>query len=220
VIGPNGHLKSVYRGMEVDVVTDDARSAVLRVLHRLFMPVAADDLATCAHASVGLDLDEESLTALIAEDRAAYFAGAERAAWICPALEYPDGSENDEFVTRSDWQVRARIVDGALSEAQELLLLRRLCDIAASAVEKGAAGGDSYGRLRERIDDLTVHLPEAQLADMRRRRTIPTDDLILYRELAEDLYGERVTAERAAQRDAVEALEQLSPAEKYFGSRG
>ena len=199
--------------------SDETRRGVLSVLDELYLPVEFDDVALCARIHSGLDTDPRAVAELAAADRADFLSGIERAVWMCPALEYSDGHANDEFVTRSDWPLRARLVDGMLSEPQELMLLRQLCDIALVATERGIRNEEDYDRLRERIEDLTIQLPTARLREMRARRTIPMDDISIYRELAEDLYSERAKEEMIVRQHAVAALEQLDTAERYFGVR-
>jgi hypothetical protein len=199
--------------------SDETRRGVLSVLDQLYLPAELDDVALCARVDSGLEVDAGALAELAAADREEFLSGIERAVWICPALEYSDGQPNDEFITRSDWPLRARLVEGILSETQELMLLRQLCDIAIVAAERGIRSAEDYARLIARIEDLTIQLPTARLREMRARRTIPMDDISLYRELAEDLYSERVKEERAVKQHAVAALEHLSIAEKYFGTQ-
>ena len=194
-----------------------ARAAVLGALNLLYAPMAADDLVMVTQLSEGFEVDEETLVELAEADRADFFAGVERPARICPAIEYADGKANDEFFTRSDWVMGARIVRDVLSESQELWLLWRFCDLAMSAVECGSTNSAAFARLGERIDGLTIHLPASRLAERRAEHGGPVDDLVVYRELAENLYGELVSQERVAQRHVVEAWERLAPAEKYFG---
>lgn len=192
---------------------DGARAAVLSALNRLYLPIAADDLALVTRLVEGVEVGEADLDALAQADRASFRSGDESPVWICPALEYPAGKANDEFFTRSDWPLRARIVRGVLSESQELFLLRHFCDLAISA----AADEPLVALLRERIEDLTIHLSESQIAERRAEHRESVDDLEIYRELAEDLHGELIRQERVAQRDAIEALEQLTLPARYFG---
>jgi hypothetical protein len=63
--------------------------------------------------------------------------------WICPVLEHPDGKPADEFFTRSDWPLRARIVWGVLSEAQELSLLRGFWTSRPAPPRRGGFGSAS-----------------------------------------------------------------------------
>jgi hypothetical protein len=189
------------------------RDAVLGALNLVYQPVAADDLALVVALTEGLEVSEASLTELAAADRAAFLAGADRPVWICPALEYADGRPADEFLTRSDQPMAARVVRDVLSESQELWLLKQFCDLALSFVERRV---EVPRRLGERIDDLSIHLPADRLAEKRADRDRP-DDLGVYCELAEDRFGELVREERVAQGHVIGALERLAPFERYFG---
>lgn len=192
---------------------DETRAAVLSALNQLYLPIEADDLSLVSRLTKGVEVDEADLVDLAEADRASFRAGDERPVWICPALEYPDGKANEEFFTRSDWPMQARVVRGIRSKAQELFLLRHFCDLAMSA----DADEPWVALLRERIDDLTVHFSESRLAERRAERGGSVDDLEFYREFAEDLHGELVREERVTRREAIEALEQLPLPTRYFG---
>jgi hypothetical protein len=99
-------------------------------------------------------LSEEEVTGIAGQDFRDFSSGTGRDVWICPALECLGGSANHDYLTRSDWPTRARIVEDMLSEAQEVMLLRNLCDIALIAIERGQEG-PQLRRLTSRIDDLT-----------------------------------------------------------------
>lgn len=194
----------------------DIRSRVLRHLASLYVPVTADDLSLYAHAVDKVIVSAEQLTELAYRDRTAFLSGVKYDSWICPALEFPDGTADYDYLTSSSWPVRSRLVDGGLSEAQELMLLRHLCDIISVAEESGVMG-EGYDRLVDRINDLTIHIPGERLADMRDRRTVPTSDFIIYREIAEDMYGPLARTARLEQRAAVERIQSRPDFEKYFG---
>jgi hypothetical protein len=189
------------------------RDAVLGALHVVYQPVAADDLALVVELTEGLEVTEASLAELAAADRAAFLAGAGRPVWICPALEYAGGRAADEFLTRSVLPMAARVVRDVLSESQELWLLNHFCGLAQSIVERRAK---VPSRLGERIVDLSIHLPSDRLAEKRADRDRP-DDLGVYRELAEDRFGELVGPDQDAQAHVIEALERLALPERYFG---
>ena len=191
------------------------RDAVLGALDLVYQPVAADDLALVVELTEGLEVSEAALAELAAADRAAFFAGADRPVWICPALEYADGRAADEFLTRSDQPMAARVVRDVLSESQELWLLKQFCGLAQSILKRRVK---VPSRLGERIVDLSIHLPADRLAE-RRADGDRLDDLGVYRELAEDRFGELVTEERIAQAHVIDALERLAPPERYFGVR-
>lgn len=195
---------------------EEIRSTVLDLLSLLYAPVAADDLSVCAEVSVGVRVPEEAIADLARRDFEDFSAGMERDVWICPALDYPDGSANYDYLTRSNWSARSRLVEGVLSEAQELLLLRNLCDMAAIATEKGTTGQE-LRRLMDRIDELAIHIPESAVEERRSRRTVPTSDVLLYREIAEDLYGPVVRVERKRQHAVAETIDRLPLPERYFG---
>lgn len=195
----------------------ETRDIALRLLKRIYTPISAGDLAICARAT-GQALDEAAVEDLLTRDHEDYGNGTDRPVWLCPAIDYPDGLPNVEFLTRSDWPLRTRIVQGVLSEVQELMLLRQFCDIALIAVHSDSES-PAGAQLIERIDDLTIHLPSSKLEEMRGRRTVDTSDLVLFRELAEDLYGEKIAEIREEQRDFVNMLEMRPVDEKYFGAR-
>jgi hypothetical protein len=194
----------------------EIRSTVLDLLSRLYVPVAADDLSLCAEVTAGLRVPEETVADLARRDFEDFSGGPERDIWICPALDYPGGSANCNYLTRSDWSARSRLVEGVLSEAQELMLLRNLCDMAAIAVEQGDPS-QALRRLMDRIDDLAIHIPELAVEEMRSRRTVPTSDVLLYREIAEDLYGPLIRIARKRQREVVDTIDRLPLPERYFG---
>lgn len=193
------------------------RSTVLDILSQLYVPVAPDDVSLCAEAGAGMPISGETIAGLAGQDFHEFSRGADRDAWICPALEYPDGSANHDYLTRSDWPTRTRIVEDVLSEAQELALLRNLCDIALIAMERGKEG-PALRRLISRIGDLTIHIPASTLEERRSRRTVPTSDIELYREIAEDLYGPMVRAQRKKQDGVASSIDRLPLPERYFGS--
>lgn len=195
---------------------EEIRSTVLDLLSRLYAPVAADDLSLCAEVSAGMRVRGEVIAELARRDFEGFSAGMERDTWICPALDYPDGSANYDYLTRSDWSARSRLVEGRLSEAQELLLLRNLCDMAAITAEKGGTSQE-LRRLMDRIDELAIHIPESVVEERRSRRTVPTSDVLLYREIAEDLYGPAVRVERKRQQAVVETIDRLALPARYFG---
>jgi hypothetical protein len=186
------------------------RHAVLRALHRVCAPMAADDLAMVVSLTGGPSVSEATLAELAGEDRAAYFAGESRPLWICPALEYPHGEPNDEFFTRSDWPIRNRTVRDVLSETQELWLLRRFCDFAMREAPVPT-------RLAERIDDLTIHLPAARVAEHVAERGETVAGREVYREVAEDRHGVLVGPDRGPHHHVHEALDALPEAERLFG---
>ncbi|WAL67699.1 hypothetical protein ORV05_07950 [Amycolatopsis cynarae] len=196
---------------------EDLRGAALGALHGLYLPTATDDLAMIMALGASLVVAPEALAELASADHADFLAGVERPSWICPALEYEGGRPNDEFLTRSDWPMRARVVREVLSESQELLLLKRFCDLAISLAERRETRPSaSLDRLHERIDDLSIHLPSDRLAEKKAERE-PPDDLSVHRELAEDRHGELVREERIAQAQVIAALDRLTPPERYFG---
>lgn len=189
---------------------------MLNLLSRLYVPVTPDDLSLCAETAIGLRIPEEAVAALARRDFEEFSCVVERDIWICPALDYPQDSANYDYLTRSDWSARSRLVEDALSEAQELMLLRNLCDMAMVALERGNTG-ESFHRLTDRIDDLTIHTPKSALEEMRSRRTVPTSDLLLYREIAEDLYGPLIRVVREKQHEVVYRIDKLPLPERYFG---
>jgi hypothetical protein len=195
---------------------EEIRSTVLDLLSGLYVPVAADDLSLCAEVAVGVHVPSETIADLARRDFEDFSVGTVRDVWICPALDYPDGSADYNYLTRSNWSARSRLIEGGLSEAQELMLLRNLCDTAAIAMEKGATGQE-LRRLMDRIDELAIHIPESAVEEMRSRRTVPTSDVLLYREIAEDLYGPVVRVERKRQHAVVETIDGLPLPERYFG---
>jgi hypothetical protein len=195
---------------------EEIRSTVLDVLSGLYVPVSADSLSLCAEVAVRVHVPEETIADLARRDFEDFSAGMERDVWICPALDYPDGSANYNYLTRSNWSARSRLVEGALSEAQELMLLRNLCDTAAVAMGKGATRQE-LRRLMDRVDELAILIPGSAVEEMRSRRTVPTRDVLLYREIAEDLYGPVVRVERKRQHVVVETIDGLPLPERYFG---
>jgi hypothetical protein len=199
------------------VTPEEARPAVLALLNRLYVPTAVDDLVLCASVVGTAGISSDLVEDIAASDLEDFLAGIERPAWVCPALDFPGGSPNGEFLTRSDWPLRTRIVPGAPSEGQELMLLRQLCDIAMSALEKGLADRSDVHALLERIDDLTIHVPEQLAEETRARRGLHDDHLTLYRELAEDLYGDVIKRDRRDQIELVSEFGELSDREKFFG---
>ncbi|WP_045878831.1 hypothetical protein [Pseudofrankia sp. DC12] len=86
---------------------DESRVKILRLLGRIYTPIAADDLDMCVDLTEGLHIGEEQLVELLAADRAEFLSGITRPVWACPALEVRGGGANDEFFTRSDWPVWA-----------------------------------------------------------------------------------------------------------------
>jgi len=199
------------------VISEEARAAVLGALNLIYAPLLADDLAMVTQLAEGIELGEDILVELAEADRRDFSSEGERPVWICPAIEYADGEANDEFFTRSDWPMQARVVRDVLSEGQELWLLWRFCSLLITVIERRLPSNAAVVRLRERIGDLSIHLPKSRLAERRAERGEPTDSLASYCELAEDLYGERVRYERDVERDPVAALERLSWPEQYFG---
>ncbi|MFB9689378.1 hypothetical protein [Amycolatopsis plumensis] len=192
----------------------ELRGAVLDALQGFWAPMLLDDLAMVLALEHGVDVDEETLSALAAADHADFAAGVERPVWLCPALEYRDGEANDEFLTRSDWPVTARVVREVLSESQELWLLKQFLSIDCRTPSP------HLDRLNERIHDLSVHLPPERIAE---KKADPdwdeeTDDLELWWMLAEDLHGELRRHEKIAEAGAIGALEALPRSERYFGT--
>jgi hypothetical protein len=198
------------------VYPQQIRTTALDILSQLYVPVAPDDVSLCAEVGAGMRLSEETVAGLARQDFQEFSSGTDRDIWICPALEYPNGSANHDYLTRSDWPIRTRIVESVLSEAQELMLLRNLCDIALIAVERGEEG-PALRRLASRIDDLTIHIPASAIEERRSRRTVPTGDMELYREIAEDLYGPMVRAQRKKQDGVASSIDGLPLSERYFG---
>lgn len=192
------------------------RTTVLDILSQLYVPASPDDVSLCAEVGAGVRLSEEKVTCIARQDFQEFSSGTGRDIWICPALEYPNGSASHDYLTRSDWPTRTRIVDGALSEAQEIMLLRNLCDIALIAMERGQ-GSLELRRLTSRIDDLTIHIPSSAIEERRSRRTVPTSDIELIREIAEDLYGPMIRAQRKRQESIVSSIDELPLPERYFG---
>lgn len=190
----------------------DLRETVLSGLNRVYGPMMADDLRMILALEHGVDVEEKTLTALAAADRADFAAGVERPVWICPALEYRDGEASDEFLTRSDWPMPARVVREVLSESQELWLLKQFLSMGFTT----RPPSPHLDRLRERIQDLSVHLPPERIAEKKADRDHP-DDLEIWWELAEDRHGELRRHERIAEVGAIGALEALPLPERYFG---
>jgi hypothetical protein len=195
----------------------EARSAVLEILSRLYVPTTGEDLSLCVEMNNGLRIPKEEITDLIRQDFEGFRNRQKRDCWVCPALSYPNGSANHNYLTRSDWLIRSRLVESTLSAAQELMLLRGLCDMVAVAVEKGDASRAFHG-VMDRINELAVtRIPRPALVSMRARRTVPTSDVLLYREIAEDLYGPLVRAVRKSQRSVADEISALPLLERYFG---
>jgi hypothetical protein len=197
--------------------SDEPRVAVLSALNLIYSPLMADDLAMVARVAEGVEFSEDDLVELAEADRRDFFSRSERPVWICPAVEYAGGAPNDEFFTRSDWSLRERVVRDVLSESQEIWLLWQFCNLMMTFIEKRLPNNAAVVRLQERIDDLSIHLPESRLAKRRAERGEETNSSVTYCELAEDMYGELVSQERVAQRDAIEALERLPLPARYFG---
>jgi hypothetical protein len=195
---------------------EEIRPIVLGVLSRLYVPVPAHDLALLAGVAAGLNVSEDTVANLARRDLEDFSGGMERDPWICPALGYPSGSANYDYSTRSDWPARSRLVAGRPSQAQGLALLRAMCDMAATGEERGDAS-PALRMLSERIDELAVIIPGPRIAEMRSRRTVPTSDVILYREIAEDLCGPLSRVARNEQREVADAIDRLPPPRKYFG---
>ncbi len=194
----------------------EIRPIVLGVLSQFYVPVTAHDLALLAEVATGLGISEGTVANLARQDSEDFSGGIERDFWVCPALDYPSGSANYDYSTRSDWPARSRLVADGLSEAQELATLRNMCDVAAIAEERGDAS-PALRRLIERIDELAIIIPGPRIAEMRSRRTVRTSGVILYREIAEDLYGPLVRAARIEQREVADAIDRLPASQKYFG---
>jgi hypothetical protein len=193
----------------------DVREAVLRALQSIYQPTAIDDLVMVLALQAGLVLTEEAVAELAAADRADFAAGVERPSWICPSLEYENGEAANEFLTRSDWPMGARVVRDVLSETQELWLLRQLSALAVSLAERREVHPPAQMlRLRERIGDLAIHLPPDRLAEKLADRS---DVMWVHYELAEDCYGELERQERVAQQHVIAGLEQLALPERFFG---
>ena len=192
------------------------RKTVLDALNRFYAPMLADDLVMVLALTTGVEHDEEALMALAAADRAEFSAGEERPVWICPALEYDGGEANDEFLTRSDWPMRARVVREVLSESDELWLLKQFVSLKWSGKYPPSRHLD---RLHERIGDLSVHLPPERLAEKKADRGGRYDHLEIWWEIAEDRHGELVGQERIAQAGAIGALERLPLPDRLFGVR-
>ncbi|MEV6827406.1 hypothetical protein [Amycolatopsis sp. NPDC051102] len=194
----------------------DLRDTVLAALQRFWAPMLFDDLAMVLALEHDVDVDEETLAALAAADRADFAAGVERPVWLCPALEYRNGEANDEFLTRSDWPVTARVVREVLSESQELWLLKQFL-----VIPDRTDPSPQLDRLHERIQDLSIHLPPERIAE---KKADPDwdeqriDELELWWMLAEDLHGELRRHERIAEAGAIGALEALPRLERYFGA--
>ncbi|MEU5264131.1 hypothetical protein [Amycolatopsis sp. NPDC021455] len=194
---------------------EETRKPVLDALNRFYAPMPADDLVMVLALATGVEHDEEALTALAAADRAEFSAGAERPVWICPALEYSGGEASDEFLTRSDWPMRARVVRGVLSESQELWLLKQFVSLKWSGEYPPSRHLD---RLHERIVDLSIHVPRERLAEKKADRGGRYDLLELWWEIAEDRHGELVRQERIAQAGVIGELERLPLPERFFGA--
>ena len=194
----------------------EARSIVLDLLDELYLPTTPSDLSLCAEAARGVRIPEDVISDLARRDREEFAGGTPRDVWICPALSYPDGSADDDYLTRSDWRARNRLVEGALSEAQELWLLRVLCDM-TSTVEERETSGETRHRFMDRIDDLTIHFSRSVVEQRRSRAGIQQSDVRYYREIAEDLGGPLRRVEIDKQHEVAEAIEGLPPAERYFG---
>ena len=110
----------------------DVRTIVLGLLSRLYVPVSAEDFSLYAQVTSEVFVPEEVLTEIVIHDRVAFTVGEDLGVWICPALECPSGKPDFDYLTTSDWPVRSRLIDGnGVSEAQELMFLRHLCDVAA-----------------------------------------------------------------------------------------
>jgi hypothetical protein len=102
------------------------------------------------------------------------------------------------------------------------MLLRQFSGVAISAIEKKDTDREEFRVLMERIEDLTIHFPTARLREMWSRYGEPKSRghiLSLYHDLAEDLYGESVVGHRMPESDAAKPLEELEPAERFFGVR-
>lgn len=195
---------------------EEIRSIALGVLSQFYMPVSTHYLAMLAEVAAGMDISDDAVANLARQDFEDFSGGIERGFWICPALEYPSGSANYDYSTRSDWPVRSRLVADGLSEAQELALLRNMCDMAAIRQERGDAS-PAFRRLMERIDELAIMIPGPRMAEMRSRRIVPTSEVILYREIVEDLYGPLVRVARSEQREVADTIDSLPAPQKYFG---
>jgi hypothetical protein len=196
--------------------SDELRKIALYGLNRFYAPMMADDLAMVLSLDEGLDIGEETLTALAAADRADFASGVERPVWICPALEYRDGEASGEFLTRSDWPMPARVVRELLSESQELWLLKQFLSMRF----KTRPPSPHLDRLRERIQDLSVHLPPERIAEKKADRDQPADhpdDLEIWWEIAEDRHAELRRHEQIAEVGVIGALEALPLPERYFG---
>jgi hypothetical protein len=197
---------------------DGLRNTVLAALQGFWAPMLLDDLAMVLALEHGVDVGEQTLSALAAADRADFAAGAERPVWLCPALEYRTGEANDEFLTRSDWPVTARVVREVLSESQELWLLKQFLSIG------GRTPSPHLDRLNERIQDLSIHLPPERIAEKKADPDADpglvdeSDDLDIRWMVAEDLHTELRRHEDIAEAGAIAALEALPRPERYFGA--
>jgi hypothetical protein len=187
------------------------------MLNRVYLPMMIDDLALCMQAQSGAQVDARNLAELLPMDRSRYASGAGAPPYICPALQLPTGAAQDEFLTLSTWPIGARLVNGVLSAAQEMFLLKAMCDLVLSA-----EGTSDYARvadvLHERVEDLAVHFSTAQIETRSARLGAGDDRFLIYRELVEDLAGPEVDAERVQQLAAVQRIEALSEASRFYGA--
>lgn len=193
---------------------NDLRTRVAGVLARVYVPLTADDVALCLRTA-GLRPVGSDIAGLPEAELERFRRGESQEEWICPALNGENGTAEEEFMTLSSWSLRSRIVFDVLSEAQELMLLRRFSDLALSVVEKDGSGGDLAPML-ERIDDLTVHLDEPALRRYRQGEPLYAK-LVACSEAAEDAYPTASRTEKAARDAAATRISRFELPETLFG---
>lgn len=191
---------------------ESKRNLVAGLLGRIYVPLTPDDILVCLRAMGEASVDEAYLDDLLQRERSDYLSGLSRSAWICPALEPDSGHACDEFITRSDWVMRSRLVFDVLSDSQEIYLLRGFCDLAISIQEQNDKSSDQESLL-ERIEDLAVHLSVRDIGE-KVREGGNAYLLHAYRELAEDAYPLAYRAVKAQYEAAVEGILSLGERER------
>lgn len=112
------------------------------------------------------------------------------------AIDIDSGEISDEFASLAELSVFYRLVDRVLSESQEIALLQGFCRYYMRSVEVGGPP-DVIAEIFGEIEDLSINLPANQVRERAARSGAPIDWVEVYRNVAEDVYGEVKRRDRA-----------------------
>ncbi|WP_309111637.1 hypothetical protein [Saccharothrix sp.] len=178
-----------------DELYDRIRSRALVVLDQYYCPLTREELSVILRAHFSFEVGPGDLEEVLGLEEEAFDAGGRRDVWLCPGLEPPDFYPDPDFLTRSDWRPRDRVVEYTFEAERRTWVLRRLADDVLGFLERRndpSLFAELFALLLEKVPEDLVR----ERLGTRPRDIFDADFVEAVRELAEDRHGELALSSR------------------------